>query len=92
MEVTYVSPTPVREGVVFRVRVWLPPRRDGFAWSCDDYELRHCDLDEALDWARASSAGGQFEVSVQAGEADFYRLCGSEPQGQAVVVTVELHG
>lgn len=57
MKVEFVQPVAVQDDPIFRVRLWTPPARDGFAWSVDDWELTECDLDEVLDWARQRSDG-----------------------------------
>ncbi|QHC55066.1 hypothetical protein [Rathayibacter tanaceti] len=76
MEAEFVQPVAVQEAPVFRVRLWMPPVEDGFAWLVDDGELTRGDLDEVLVWAEEHARGNPYELFVRAGSPDFYGLRG----------------
>lgn len=91
MEIKYVQPVAVQDDPTFRVRLWTPPIRNGFAWAVDDWELTECDLDEVLDWAKQHSNGNPFELYVRAGSPDFYHLRGKPADDSSTQETVILH-
>ena len=76
LKAEFVQPVTVQEAPVFRVRLWMPPAKDGFAWLVDDWELTGGDLDEVLVWAKEHARGNPYELFVRAGSPDFYRLRG----------------
>lgn len=91
MKAEYVSPVGVQEGPVFQVRLWTPPP-DGprVSWMVDDWRLTDCDVLQALEWAEEHSGGNPYELFVQAGSEDFYRLCGQPADDGGTQVTVTL--
>ena len=91
MKAEYVQPVAVQDNPIFRVRLWTPPARNGFAWNVDDWELTECDLDEVLDWARQHSGGNPFELYVRAGSPDFYHLRGRPADSGGTQETITLH-
>lgn len=90
MQEELVQPVAIQEGAIFRVRLWVPPSADGFAWHVDDWELTNGDLDQALRWADEHAQGNPYELFVRAGSPDFYRLRGKPADGGGTEETIIL--